>query len=1666
MVDLRFFERRTLCDDGEFVLSRLSRADAPESWLALAPPGAQPAAESQARLEHAYALRALLSGHSMTTPHALTEHLGAPTLLLDDPGGVSLASLRPGSLTLSSVLRIGVNLASALKVLHGRGLMHKDVRPANVLIDMESESIALTGFGRASRATRERPVNAPSAMTIDALAYLAPEQTGLMNRGVDARCDLYSLGIVLYEMLTGKLPYRATSPMEWLHCHIARQPVPPGEQRDGLPAQLAAILDRLLAKTAETRYQTALGLEADLRRCLDAWERTARIEPFALGAQDTPERLLIPERLYGREHESAALDAAFARVATDGAAQSVFISGYSGIGKSSLVDELQKTLAASNALFASGKFDQYKRDIPYATLAQAFARLIRQMREQRGFDLAAWRARLSDALGANGRLIADLIPELEEVIGPQPAVQTLPPQEAQTRFHSAMTRFVAAFCAPDRPLVLFLDDLQWLDAGTATWLESVAASTTARHLLLIGAYRDNEVGPAHALTRVIDSMRASGMPVHAILLAPLALADVSRLISDTVRCDRADVAPLAAFVFDKTGGNPFFVVQFLRILEEERLLRFDHDERAWRFDIGEIRRARLADGVVDLMIARIGRMTPPAQERLRTFACLGNAASSATLARVSGEPAAHMHAALAEAVEAGLIYRRHEGYAFVHDRAQEAAYATIPADERACAHLQIARSLSSERAGANAGPRIFEIVNQYNRALPLVDDASERELIVDLNSEAGRRAKASSAYGSALTYLSLGSTLIGDAAWTRDYARKFALESERAECEFLTGDADAARRRLEDLAARVTNVPDRAVVTFLRITLFTALDQMPLAVETCLDFLRHIGIDWEAHPGRDSARREYDALLRGIGDAPIGSLIDLPLLRDEDLAATLNVLTAVLPPAFFTDENFVCLVLCRMANLSLAHGNSDASSLGYAYLGMVAGPVFGDYTAAFDFGRLGLALVDERGLDRFKARVYMCFAYHVTPWTQHIRTGLSLLRRAFDVASESGDLTYMGFSSCSYVTSLIAAGEPLAELEREARQRLAVVQAARFGLIVDIITSQLRLIRELRGVGSPLDPETPFDEAQFERHLESDPSLAIAACWYWIRKQQWLVYAGDIEGALAAGEKARPLLWTSSGHIEFAEYHFHAALVHARRHDDAPGDERTAHARALAEHHGMLQVWARHCPGNFGCRAALVGGELARIEGRSFDAMRCYEAAIGLAREHEAPHIEALACEVAARFFLANGFPNVAPVYLRHARRAYLRWGAMARVKALDERYPDLIHEAADTFGSRGLVAERFDVESVVKASQAISGERVLEKLMRTLMILVLEYSGARRAVLVLPRDETLSIEAEAVSRHDGDDVRMESRAVTSKDVPLSLLHHALRTRQHALVDDAALAHAFAADDYFRANDERSVLALPIVKQTKLDGVLYLENDLAPGVFSPARITVLTLLASQAAISLENASLEHKEALLEEKEALLHEVHHRVKNNLQLISSLLNLQASRVTDRAVAELFAESRNRVRSMALVHENLYRAGNFARIMMASHVRNLCGHLAQAYDMRRLGVEMRIEVDDVQLDMNRAVSCGLIINELVSNAFKHAFAPGRGGELRIALRLDGPARCRLTVADDGGGLAPGFSLEAADTLGLQLVHDLARQLHGGVEIDSARGAAFTIDFPVDAS
>ena len=1244
----------------------------------------------------------------------------------------------------------------------------------------------------------------------------------------------------------GSLPYREDPPAS-------------KKRLKNVPALVSAIIMKLLAKRAEERYQTAAGVESDLRRCLGEWETRGRIDEFPLGEHDTPDRLLIPEKLYGRAFETETLLASLDRVVASGAPELVLVSGYSGIGKSSVVNELHKVLVSPRGLFASGKFDQYKRDIPYATLVQACHSLVRPLLSKSEAELSTWRDAFGQALGPNALLIVDLVPELKLIIGEQPPVTVLPPQDAQRRFQLVFRRFISVFARPEHPLALFLDDLQWLDAATLDVLEDLLTQPDVRHLMLIGAYRDNEVGSAHPLMRKLEAIRKSGAIVREIILAPLAREDLEQLIGDSVRCEPARAAPLAQLVHEKTDGNPFFAIQFLSSLAEEGLLHFDHREARWSWDLKRIHAKGYADNVVDLMVGKLSRLPIETQKALQHLACLGNSADVALLTMVYEHSEDEMHSDLREAVRAGLVLHSEGAYRFLHDRVQEAAYSLIPENLRAEADLRIGRLLAAHTPPEKREEAIFEIVNKLNRGAALITSAEEREQVAELNLIAGRRAKQSTAYNSALTYLAAGRALLPEDCWERCGALTFALEFHRAECEFLTGTLAEAEERLSMLSNRAGRLVDFAAVTHLREELFTTLGRSDRAIEVCLDYLRHVGVGWSAHPMKGDVRQEYERLWRQIGRRSIEELVDLPLMTDPEWRATMDVLTAVVSPALFTDENLLCLVICRMANLSLEHGNSDGSCFAYVWLGMLLGPHFGDYRAGFRFGKLGLDLVEQRGLRRFEARVYLIFGHRVIPWTQPIRTGRTLVRRAFDAANKLGDLTFAAYSCDNLITSLLASGDPLGDVQREAEAGLDFARRARFGLVVDRITTQLRLIRTLRGRTPEFASfnDTEFDEGRFEQHLDEEPHLAIAACWYWIRKLQARFFEGAYASAIAAAANAERLLWTSPSFFELAEYHLYSALTRAALCDAVPAAERARHLEALAAHDRQLQEWAENSPENFANRAALVAAEIARLEGREFDAERLYEQAIGSAHANGFVHNEALAYELAARFYMAHGFDKFAHTYFREARDCYLQWGADGKVHQLDKLYPHLRHETPlpDPTSTISTSVEYLDLATVIKLSQAISGEIVLEKLIDTLMRTAIEHAGAERGLLILARGDEYRIVAEATTGSDTVTVGSRQASVTAADLPASVLHYVVRTKESVLLHDALAEEQFSADDYIRRHHARSILCLPLLKEARLVGVLYFENNLALHVFTPDRIVVLKLLASEAAISLENIRL-------------------------------------------------------------------------------------------------------------------------------------------------------------------------------------------------------------------
>ena len=1479
-----------LWDDGERLFCRQLRSGAGggSSVLVARPAAEQPLPACLGRLSHEFALKDELEGSWAVRPLEMVREGAQLQLLLEDPGGEPLVRLLAAPMDINSFLHHAIGIAVALGKLHQRGLVHKDIKPSHILVNCTDGQTRLTGFGLASRLPRERQAPETIAGT---LAYMAPEQTGRMNRSIDSRSDLYAFGVTLYQMLTGSLPFTATDPIEWVHCHIAKKPPPPNSRVESVPEALCDIVMKLLAKTAEERYQTAAGLEHDLRRCLADWQSLGRINTFTLSEHGTSDRLLIPEKLYGREREVETLVAAFGRIVANGAAELVLVTGYSGIGKSSVVNELHKVLVPPRGIFASGKFDQYRRDVPYSTLVQAFQSLVRTLLGKNDADLTQWREALQQALDANARLMTDLIPELKLIIGEPPPVPALDPQQAQRRFLLVFRRFIGVFARAEHPLALFLDDLQWLDAATLDLLEDLLTSPDMRNLMLVGAYRSNEVDAAHPLTSKLKAIRAAGGRVGEITLAPLAKAHIEQLIAEALHDDIAHIEPLAQLVLDKTAGNPFFVIQFLQALAEEQLLTFDHEARRWCWDTDRIHAKGYTDNIVDLMVDKLARLSSETQQALQQLACLGNVATISALSTAMGMPKAQVRTVLWEAIRQELVERLDGAYGFVHDRIHEAAYSLIPKDARAQAHLRIGRLLAAQTPEADLEEAIFEIVGQLNRGAALITEQNLRVQLARFNLMAGQRAKASTAYASALNYLGTGAQLLQADGWTHRHALMFALELNRAECEFLTGQLSVADERLTALSKRAVTTIERADVACLQMDVYLLLDRSDGAVAVCLDYLRHVGIEWSAHPSDDQVRHEYEQIGALLGDRAIEALIDLPLMKDPTSLVTVNALGKLFAPALQTDFNLSCLSICKAISLSLEWGNCDASCVLYANLFRVAGRRFGDYQVGFRFGQLGCDLVEQRGLTRFEASTYLCFSCFAVRWMRPVGECRDLLRRSFAAANRIGDLPYGAYAGNNLTADLLFAGELLPDVQIEAERGLDYAKTVRFGLVIDFINTQLALIRMLRGLTDTFGrlDEGKLNESDTEAHLSGNPDLVLAECLYWVRKLQARYMADDPGAAMAAAAKAQQLLWVCQSFFEEAEFYFFDALARAAWCERLPAVELGPHLRAMIDSHKQLQTWAQQCPENFASRAALVGAEIARVEGRVVDAEQLYEQAIDLAQKSGFIQIEALANELASRFYAARGLGKIARVYLQDARYGYLRWGADGKVRQLDGKYPSLRAEEhpLDSTTTMATAVEHLDLATVLKVSQALSGEIVLEKLIDTVMFTAIEQAGAERGLLILSTGAEHRIAAQVTTADSA--TLLRDIPVSSQLLPESVLYQVLRTRESLVLDDAATEAAFATDLYILEHHARSILCLPLMNQAKLVGALYLENNLTARVFSPDRMAVLKLVASQAAISLENARLYREVA---ERERRYREVQaelshaNRVATMGQLVASI------------------------------------------------------------------------------------------------------------------------------------------------------------------------------------
>jgi predicted ATPase/transcriptional regulator with GAF, ATPase, and Fis domain len=1441
-------------------------ADRCAVWLKQ-PRREQPNAHDCTALEREYALLQSLSLPGIPVAIELIRNDNLIYLVLEDTGGVLLPASR--RCELDEFFQRALPLVAVVAELHRHEISHQNLHPQGMLFDAARGVMTLTDFSHATRGVGEQAAPLPAQLSRQHLAYLAPEQTGRMNRAVDYRADFYSLGVIFYEWLTGGLPFYSADALELIHWHIAKTPAAPADLDPTIPPPLSRLVMKLLAKTAEERYQSAAGLHADLQRCAAAWQEQRHIAPFALGEHDVTDRFLIPQKLYGRARETAQVLESFEQVC-QGRTTLLLATGTAGIGKTALIRELDKPIVRQRGYFIAGKFDQVVRGVPFGALIQALRGLVRQLLGESESELAAWRTRLTAALGANGGVLAEVIPEIALIVGPQAAPPVLGATETLNRFQLVFQNFIGALARPEHPLVIFLDDLQWADAATLGLLQPLLTTPDIQCLLLLGAYRDNEVEAAHGLSRTLTALSETGAHIQRVTLEPLPLDDLTQLIGDALHNEAPDAAPLARLVQAKTAGNPFFVTQFLQRLKQDGLLAFDHQQRRWTYHLADIESAPLTDNVIELMTQKIQRMPFQTQHVLTLAACIGSPFDRATLAHVSGQTTEALLDNLSECLKEGLILRASgdsgrlspdatPSYVFLHDRVQQAAYAMIPAHQRQLVHLMLGRLLRERATTEQSDKGLFDLVHHLNLGSALIEDPEERLSLARLNLDAGRKAKASAAHEAALGYLQTGLTMLDETHWQSDYELSFALQLDAAECLHLCGQFKAAEKALAALLPRVASKLDQARVLNLRIIQHESQGRYHPAVASGRECLALFGVGFPEHESDILAavEREVAAIERLRGTRAIAALRELPVMSDAEMRMVMHLVATIWSSAYISGQQALTrLFSATLVRLSLEHGNAPESAYGYATHTITVGPVLQDYAAAYEFGRLALAVNEAFDDRRWRAKIYQQFHAHANFWRQPFHTCLPYAREASRSGFESGDVAYGIYGAYTESWAAMFATQELAQFVRTYTPNVALFQKLKAAPVADGQQALLNCARALRGETRDVLSLTTeeFDEAAYLANHRDNPFFALM---YYAGKLQLAVHFGADEQALEYARAAQQLAPKLLGTVWPAMIAFWHGMALAANYDNAPAGEQAALARELNEIQTMLATLGEHCPENFRGLALLLDAEAERCAGREMTTLNRYERAISYAAETGQLQYQGLANEHCARFWLQRGQDKIAAVFFAEAHAAYTQWGATAKAAALEREHAAAFKTARATEAREftAFDAGALDLFSVTKAAQTIASEMELEALLAKLLRISIENAGAERGTLVLEHAGEPFIHAEGTLATLDIRTHQPLPLAETQHLPLHVINYVRRTGESVILAEATQDATFGADPFIQQQQPRSMLCAPVMQQGKLIGVFYLENNQAAGAFTPERTQVMQVLAAQAAISLENARL-------------------------------------------------------------------------------------------------------------------------------------------------------------------------------------------------------------------
>ena len=1428
------------------------------------------------RLKQEYEVAAALGVPGVVSCCALEKSGNSLALILKDSGGLSLDEMVKGApMELALFLDIAIRLSETLALVHEKGIIHKNIKPANIVATRDGKVVELIDFGVASLLSTElQREPSSSSFSEGTLTHISPEQTGRINRNLDHRSDLYSLGITFYELLTGQLPFQSDDPLEMLHWHLARTPEPPSRVNPSVPEALSCIVSKLMAKTPEERYRTAAGLKADLERCRDALRRGEVMSPADIGKRDRHGVFQIPQRLYGRATEVSTLLSVFDRVCT-GPPELLLVSGYSGIGKSSLVHEVHKPIVAKKGNYVAGKFDQYKRNVPYASFVQAFDSLIQQVLAEDPRTVEEHRRRLGAALGANARLLIDVIPQLELILGEVPEVSKLYGADAQRRFNDTFRSFIRVFTDRERPLVIFLDDLQWADRGTLSLIHLFMTDPEMRYLLLIGAYRDNEVNPHHPMCALLEELRGAGVRMSEVVLRPFTPADIEELVADTLPDAAEPTGPLARLVMHKTLGNPFFVGQLLRSLYHEGFIRFDFAAAAWRWDIAAIQKKEYTENVVALMVERIKNLDPDTQSALKIAACIGNTFDLKTLAKVHGKPLKATAAGLWQALQESLVVPMSEAYKiprlydldeladpklralaegsrykFLHDRVQQAAYTLIHPQHLKSTHLEVGRLWLKGASQAEVAHDLFEIVGHLNAAIELITEPAELYHLVELNTLAARRAKDASAFGTALQLMSTVRGRLPEDAFTENYRVTLAYYLEAAEAELLNGRNVEAIALLNVAERQLVDVLDRCRLGELKVLVYRMMDNFNAAFETGQSLLRLLGVSIERFPTEARLHEELAATIEAIGGLRMEDLAELPPMTDPLAIAACRILQEMWSVGFFLGSLSMHVAAMKIVQISAKHGNSVASVFGYMIYAFAQSFFFGNIEEGYQMGLVAMGQYDKLQCREIGAKVLDMWGGLIQHNKEPIRACRETLRRGFMIGMEVGDYQWAGYCGTNHSLQSLLGDTSLGE---------AVASVERFMPVLrDYLQNTTYLHLIVREAVASLAEDKPdqicftgafCDEKEVLEFGHKLNDLNVLFHFY-LPKLAVAVLFGATESYLHLQAEAERNIPGATGIWINRLFYFFQGLALLELHDAAAPDVRAEYLATAQRNIDILKRRSKLAPRNFAHFVSLLQAEQSRIEERGDAAMRLYDRAIAEAKDCHFQWVQALANERASNFYRRRGARTVALAYLKDARHVYLLWGAHAKVRKLDQTYPEL---SAEPHIARQPDLADVDMIAVTRASQAISGELVLLRLLETLMRIVIESAGAQSGQLLLVREDgALVIEAMSPTPEA---LMLPIRVEGCELLPMQVIRYVAQARKTVLLDDAATAGPFTEDPYIRRLRPSSVLCLPILRLGRLTGLLYLENNLIKGVFTLAKVRILEVLAAQAAISIENARL-------------------------------------------------------------------------------------------------------------------------------------------------------------------------------------------------------------------